>query len=64
MTWYVQHKPINIMMYTEIEYLRNNRWTKRITDWHLYYDKQRTVTRWRDETRQRIAQDRQSGKEL
>ena len=53
--------------------MKDNRWTKRITDWFPYNDKRskkRSDTNWRDDienyekTWQRITQDRQLWKEL
>ena len=54
--------------------MNDNRWTKRLTDWHPYNEKRsrkRPDTRWRDEIEkfagvawQRIAQDRQLWKEF
>ena len=54
--------------------MNDNRWTKRLTEWHPYNDKRsrkRPDTRWRDEIEkfagvawQRLAQDRQLWREL
>ena len=54
--------------------MNDNRWTKRITDWHPYNEKRsrkRPDTRWKDEIErfagvawQRLAQDRQLWKKL
>ena len=55
-------------------WINNNRWTKRLTDWHPYNEKRsrkRPDTKWRDEIEkftgvawQRLARDRQFWKEL
>ena len=52
--------------------MNDNRWTKRLTDWHPYNEKRsrkRPDTRWKDEIEkfagvawQRLAQDRRCGK--
>ena len=57
-----------------VAWMNDNRWTKRLTDWHPYNEKRsrkRPDTRWKDEiekfagvTWQRLAQDRQLWKEL
>ena len=43
MTGYVQYKPINIMMYTKIEYSRNNRYSLIFIDVIAKYSKFLTV---------------------
>jgi len=60
--------------WADVTKMNDNRWIKRLTDWHPYNEKRsrkRPDTRWKEEIEkfagvawQRLTQDRQSWKEL